>query len=324
MILIIIIEEKFDDEKYEEEIEKRKLTLPMHYFEKCSKRLEKNTLDKFKELSYKMRNKGGLSMEEKENIFNNEIRKTFIYFFTCILLRYQSFCVKFKKKIVDDDVTVNGSNLNLNLSKTNDLLNTALIKNVNYNDIDIDYFYERQKELEEKYLLNTLKITDIFNCREFINDTDTPKLDRPFYRQLLQTNLFFNFIKKKIFPISTQDKLDVLFFDNKINEKLGRGSRKLKFETKYLYEDNERLSGQIDIDSFKKEPSKNLTEFLSNKKNSDKAINYFQIINYVNNEILSEKKNNNNKDNENNISNPLKTVKSMKEAEFTDNEEEKK
>ena len=98
----------------------------------------------------------------------------------------------------------------------------------------------------------------------------------------------------------------------------------MKFETKYLYEDNERLSGQIDIDSFKKEPSKNLTEFLSNKKNSDKAINYFQIINYVNSEILSEKKNNNNKDNENNISNPLKAVKSMKEAEFTDNEEEKK
>jgi len=317
------IEEKFDDEKNEEEIEKRKLTLPMHYFEKCSKRLEKNTLDKFKEFSYKMRNKGGLSMEEKENIFNNEIRKTFIYFFTCILLRYQSFCIKFKKKVVGDDVTVNSTILNLNLSKTNDLLNTALIKNVNYNDIDIDYFYERQKELEEKYLLKTLKITDIFNCREFINDTDTPKLDRPFYRQLLQTNLFFNFIKKKIFPISTQDKLDVLFFDNKINEKLRRGSRKMKVETKFLYEDNERLSGQIDIDSFKKEPNKYLTEFLSNKKNSDKAINYFQIINYVNNGILSEKKNNN-KDNENNISNPLKTVKSMKEIEFTDNEEEKK
>ena len=127
-----------------------------------------------------------------------------------------------------------------------------------------------------------------------------------------------------MFPISTQDKLDVLFFDNKINEKLGRGSRKMKVETKYLYEDNERLSGQIDIDSFKKEPSKNLTEFLSNKKNSEKAINYFQIINYVNNEILSEKKNNNNKDNENNISNPLKTVKSMKEAEFTDMKKKKK
>jgi len=321
-------------------IEKRKLTLPMHYFEKCSKRLEKNTLDKFKEFAYKMRNKGGLSMEEKENIFNNEIRKTFIYFFTCILLRYQSFCVKFNKKVEDED-EVN----NPNLSKSNDLLNTARIKNANCDGIDIDYYYERQKELEEKYFLNTLNINDIFNCKDFIDDTDTPKLDRPFYRQLLQTNLFFNFIKKKIFPISTQDKLDVLFFDNKINEKLGRGSRKMKVETKYLYEDNEKLSGQIDINSFKKEPSKDLTEVLNNKINCNKAINYFQIINSVNNKeiLLKNNDNNNNKeisssqksegDNEDDsslIKKPsksmksiLKSVKSLKEIECTGNEEKK-
>ena len=330
------IEEESEIIENEEVIEKRKLTLPMHYFEKCSKRLEKNTMDKLKELSYKIRNKGGLSIEEKENIFNNEIRKTFIYFFTCILLRYQSFCVKYNKKVVDD-INMNDSNL----SKSNDLLNTALIKNVNYNDIDIDYFYERQKELEEKYLLNTLKIDDIFNCKEFIDDTDTPKLDRPFYRQLLQTNLFFNFIKKKIFPISTQDKLDVLFFDNKINEKLGRGSRKIKVETKYLYEDNERLSGQIDINSLKKEPSKDLIEFLSNNINCNRAINYFQNIHVVKNIILLE----NNKDNKNNIissqnsegenfdenvssnsnakSNPTKSVKTLKDIEYSDNEGKK-
>ena len=334
------IEEVNEINENGEIIEKRKLTLPMHYFEKCSKRLEKNTLDKFKEFTYKMRSKGGLSMEEKENIFNNEIRKTFIYFFTCILLRYQSFCVKFNKKVVDD-TNVN----NPNLSKSNDLLNTALIKNTNYNDIDIDYFYERQKELEEKYLLNTLNINDIFNCKEYIDDTDTPKLDRPFYRQLLQTNLFFNFIKKKIFPISTQDKLDVLFFDNKINEKLGRGSRKMKVDTKYLYEDNEKLSGQIDINSFKKEPSKDLTEILSNKINCNKAINYFQIINHVNNnEMLINKKNNDNnnkalssqksegeiEDTSNLIKKPsksmksiLKSVKVLKEIECTDTEEKK-
>ena len=170
-------------------------------------------------------------------------------------------------------------------------------------------------------------------------------MDRPFYRQLLQTNLFFNFIKKKIFPISTQDKLDVLFFDNKINEKLGRGSRKMKVDTKYLYEDNEKLSGQIDINSFKKEPSKDLTEILSNKINCNKAINYFQIINHVNNnEMLINKKNNdsNNKalssqksegeieDTSNLIKKPsksmksiLKSVKVLKEIECTDTEEKK-
>ena len=62
------IEEENEINENGEIIEKRKLTLPMHYFEKCSKRLEKNTLDKFKEFSYKMRKKGGLSLEEKESL----------------------------------------------------------------------------------------------------------------------------------------------------------------------------------------------------------------------------------------------------------------
>ena len=45
------IEEENEINENGEKIEKRKLTLPMHYFEKYSKRLEKNTFDKFKEIS---------------------------------------------------------------------------------------------------------------------------------------------------------------------------------------------------------------------------------------------------------------------------------
>ena len=37
----------------ENDVEKKKLTLPMHYFEKCTKRLEKSTIEKFKEYASK-------------------------------------------------------------------------------------------------------------------------------------------------------------------------------------------------------------------------------------------------------------------------------
>ena len=284
------VQEENINNELEEQFEKRKLTLPMHYFEKCSKRLEKNTSDRFKEEINKNKNKKMLSIEEKEFIFNVEIRKTFIYFFSCILLRYQSFCIKFDKSI-------EFINMNIpNLKSNNSFLAN---KNISMDSKDFYFFYQRKKELEEKYLSNTLKINDIFNCRNFINDTDTPKLDRPFYRQLFSTQSFFSFIEKKIFPNSTQDKLDILFFDNKVNEKLARSSRKIKVETKFLYEDLEKLSGIININSFKEKPNKKFIEFLDNNSNCNKALNYFQIIN-------------NGKDN-NNINNNL-------EEEIMDNE----
>jgi hypothetical protein len=46
-----------DNIESEYDIEKRKLTLPMHYFEKCTKRLEKGTLEKCKEYASKHKKK---------------------------------------------------------------------------------------------------------------------------------------------------------------------------------------------------------------------------------------------------------------------------
>ena len=274
--------------------DKRKLMLPMHYFEKCTKRLEKNTADKFKELNKSKKNVN-INIEEKENIFNYEIRKTFIYFFSCILLRYQSFCIKFEKNI--EVLMLNDSNSNTN----NNSLETTLITNSKFNNSkeekDFDFFLERNNELEEKYLLNKLKISEIFDSKNFVEENDTPKLDRPFYKKFFETQTFFNFIKKKIFPNSLQDKLDILYFDYKVNEKLSRGSRKIKVETKFFKEDLENLSGEIKINSFKKEPSKKLIEYLNkNDNNCKKGINYFQIISKQNG-ISNSNNNKNNCDN---------------------------
>ena len=291
-LLLKIEQDKINENNDNENIqEKRKLMLPLHYLEKCTRRLEKNTADKYKEFANKNKNKKNITLEEKENIFNDEIRNTFIYFFSCILLRYQSFCIKFDKNI--EVLNLNDSNSN----KSNYYLNSTLITHSKFSSFteskDFDFFLERKAELEEKYLLNNIKINDIFNCKNFIDDTDTPKLDRPFYKQFFETEVFLNFIKKKIFPNSIQDKLDILYFDYKINEKLTRGSRKIKIETKFFNENLENLSGEININSFKKGPSKKLNEFLKQNNNYKKGINYFQIISKDPNKIYNNKSKNN-------------------------------
>ena len=267
--------------------EKRKITLPLHYLEKCTKRLEKNTIEKFKEITNKNKNKkNNFEEKEKEKVFNDEIRKTFIYFFSCILLRYQSFCIEYEKN--NEVLGLNDSNCNM----SNFYLSSSLITNNRVNSFstekDFDFFLERKIELEEKFMLDKLKISDLFNCKKFIEDNDTPKLDRPFYKYFFGTEVFFNFIKKKIFPNSLQDKLDILFFDYRINEKLTRGSRKIKVETKFFNETIENLSGEINIKSFKKEPSKKLVEFLNtDNKNCKLGVNYFQIISKDPNKIYN-------------------------------------
>ena len=289
--------------------EKRKIMLPLHYLEKCTKRLEKNTSEKFREFVNKNKNKKNVNYREKENIFNDEIRKSFIYFFSCILLRYQTFCIGYEKHI--EVLGINDTHGNTN----NFFLNTTLITNTRFSsssEKDFDFFLERKVELEEKFLLNKLKINDMFNCKKFIDDTDTPKLDRPFYKYFFDTQAFFHFIKKKIFPNSIQDKLDILFFDYKINEKLSRGSRKIKVETKFYNKNLDNLSGEINIKSFKKEPSKKLIEFLnSNNKNCRRGINYFQIISKDPNKVYNNNKNKNKNNTENNTENNVDNNETM-------------
>ena len=241
-----------NDIKDSETINKKKtINLPRHYFEKCVRRLEKNVNDKIKDLLNKNKNQINNNIEkEKENIFNNEIRQKMLYFFSCILLKYQEYCVKYDRKIYED-------------------------KNKDGNIIEKE-FGERNNKLEEKYYLGNITLEDIFDCEEFIDSI--PSLDRDFYNIFFKTKIFFNFIYKKIFPDSNQDKLEILFFDETINKKISRESRMKNIETKFLSYDYEVLINQIYINSLKRTINSNLNSFLLKNKNRDKALNYFQYI----------------------------------------------
>ena len=255
----------------------KKIKLPTHYYSKCCKKLENNLEYKFREIKSKIKeqekDKNAINKKielEKEKIFNNELIENFLYFFISIFLHYQEYCVKFTYSY------------KTNLRDTLSRYRSECSK--------IGSYY-RDSDLEKKYYMNKLTIDDLFNCQLFIDEM--PNLDRPFYTKFLQTKMFFNFMKKKIFPISVQDKLDILFFDDKINEKLSRETGVKKIETKFLDYDITNISGDIEIGYLSRPFGDCFKQYLFDAKNRDKALKYFQYIVYEikdnNNEIIDNK-----------------------------------
>ena len=268
-------EEKNKEKANDKNEEEKKIKLPIHYYVKCCKRVETNYEAKLKEARSKLKDKEidknlflKLMEEEKEKIFSNELTENFLYFFTSIFLHYQEYCTKYQfEYIANNEQSISARKLT-------------------YNYRDGSYF--RSAELEKKYYTNSLTINDLFNCNLFIDEM--PILDKPFYTKFFTTKIFFNFMKKKIFPISLQDKLDILFFDDKCNEKLSRESGIKKIETKFLEYDIKNITGDINAGYISKPITESFKEYLSYQKNRDKALNYFQYITYQNME--PEEKNN--------------------------------
>jgi hypothetical protein len=281
-----------EEEKIEDEIEIKKIKLPVHYYVKCCKKFENNLETRLKELKSKMKDmekdknsSAKLFEKEKEKAFNDEITEIFLYFFTSIFLHYQEFCVKFRflYDTVDNGVMPTSKKGNSKIGK-----------------------YARSEELEKKYYTNKLTINDLFSCDLYIDEM--PSFDRPFYIKFLKTKIFFNFMKKKIFPISTQDKLDILFFDDKINEKLSREVGMKKVESKFLEYNDSNMNSELKIGCLSKPFSDNFKEILFDQKNRDKALNYFQYV------VLPIADNNNN-----NESNDTKNANIMDNYNSTNN-----
>ena len=78
--------------------------------------------------------------------------------------------------------------------------------------------YLNNKNLKENFKITSLNI--LFKKKEFIN-SHSPS-ERPFYKKLTETQMFNDFIFKKMIPKDINDKMDFLLFDenmNKINNK---------------------------------------------------------------------------------------------------------
>ena len=247
---------------------KQKITLPASHRDKMKKKFMDNVELKAKEICFNQKKKK-LSNEEYNRVISGELCDVMFNFFVSILLHYQEFCFKLAKKQNNSE------------------------KNANQNPFYKNY--EKDDVIEQKYNENKVVIDDIFNVNDFLNTM--PQLDKYFYSIFLSTKLFYNFMMKKIFPISVQDKLDILFFDEKINEKQARDAGNKKHISPFLKNEFNNLKENIFLATFRKPITQDYTEFLLSPQNQNRALNYFQYITKIENKnVIKDEDGNINED----------------------------
>ena len=241
-----------------DEFKNLKVQLPSIYKEKLKKKFYENIESKITNRKKKT------NMDESNRIITEELNEAIFNYLVSIMLNYQQFCYKSLKKEIKNEKAQE-----FNLKKNN----------------------------EEDYMINKNKIdiNEIFDVNNFLNII--PQNDKLFYSLFVKTQLFLNYIKKKQFPKSLKDKLEILFFDEKINEKQAEIANK-KISSPFLnYEFNE-LKGNLFLSSFRKKITPYYNEFLLFPNNQKRALNYFQYIT----ESQNNAKDNDNEENQKEVS----------------------
>ncbi len=129
----------------------------------------------------------------------------------------------------------------------------------------------------DEYARKKLTIYDLFKVEEFLNYA-IYYVDKPFFKKLIETKMFYNFIYKKYFPKNNQEKLEVIYFDEcivqKNNKKLFSKSMYTPFILTKVYDHKT---------SYVVPKSRNFNEeeikYCLKKENILKAILYGQDIN---------------------------------------------
>jgi hypothetical protein len=145
--------------------------------------------------------------------------------------------------------------------------------------------------LFEKFLKGKIELNDIFNSKSFLETIS--KNDIPFFSTLLKTEMFKKFITKKVFPITTQDKLDILFFDENVNKKINKNLFSKSISTPFLDFKFDKKVIMINIEN--KNFNREEKIFLSTEQGKKKALDYNQLIidnnTYISNNSINNKKN---------------------------------
>ena len=173
--------------------------------------------------------------------------------------------------------------------------------NQNNNSLEIDNFNHKTKEqfsyflvsilldysnylnlktnftILDNFLLNPendINIEKLFNIEEFIN---SHKVDELFYRKFFHTKLFKDFIIRKIYPITLEDKIDILYFDERIADKKNKNAFGNKINTPFIYYQFSCTSNKIIINP--ENFSLNEINYIKNDYyNNKKYLKYYQVI----------------------------------------------
>ena len=85
----------------------------------------------------------------------------------------------------------------------------------------ISLFIDYPKFLTKDYSVNkdiSMSVQDMVNINDYLNSFSSS--ERPFYNKLFNTQFFIEFIYKRMMPKDCKEKVEVLFFEEKINEKV--------------------------------------------------------------------------------------------------------
>ena len=143
---------------------------------------------------------------------------------------------------------------------------------VNYSD------FLNKDNLKKNFKISNLKV--LFNIKEFIESHSFN--ERPFYKRLTETQMFTDFIFKKMIPKDTNDKLDILLFDENINKKNNEKIFKKKKPVSFLTSNEYNFRGVHKIPKVKELRPDELNKY-KNKKYFLKNLSLGQDIIFTKN-----------------------------------------
>ena len=179
-----------------------------------------NNNEHFPEMPKKISKK----LEMKINECNSDFKKNKEYL--------KSICDL--KKIVANKNKIKGIYLTYSIKEMNEKYQLCFYKCM------INMLIDYPKFLTKDYSVNkdiSMCIQDMIDINGYLNSFSSN--ERPFYSKIFNTQLFIEFIYKRMMPKDCNEKVEVLFFEEKINEKIASknlfNKAKLKSQNILLY-----------------------------------------------------------------------------------------
>ena len=93
----------------------------------------------------------------------------------------------------------------------------------------------------------SMSLKDMININAYLNSLSSN--EKEFYKRIFSTQMFIDFIFKRMMPKNCSEKVEILFFEEKINEKiLGKklfGKSKLKNKIYYYHPMNTNMTMKL-------------------------------------------------------------------------------
>ena len=182
----------------------------------------------------------------------------------------------FMKSICDlRKIISNKSKIMANKNLTYSIKNMNEAYQLNFYKFMIGLFIDYPKFLSKDYSVSkdiSMSIQDMIDLNNYLNSFSSS--DKAFFSKIFSTQLFMEFIYKRMMPKDCKEKVEVLFFEEKINEKIASknlfNKSKIKSQNVLLNCKDYDYDEEIQYINLKEKDnlSTSLTNYIFNKKDS--------------------------------------------------------